>query len=194
MNPRLEKASWIAAIISAVVALYAIFPGVALKDRLSSLTSRPEASFDSKKTDKPVTQQPHPEVKDLPDIEIPPPCQENAHLQETINTAGTIYNTDQRDKAYASLVYDALCAGKYDLALETTAKIYTTTIRDETYYRAVEFLTLKSDVKYANRFAEQIYTTSVCDRAKQVIIVGMKSTESQRATAPDRQETAPASR
>src|SRR3990172_10965763 len=184
MNPKLEKASWIAAIISALVALYIILPATHLSKFAQSRSQGKDAPFSmqARKIDK----QPPPEqVITYADIRVPPPCEENANLLEAIKTAGTIYSTTDRDNVYTSLVHDALCAKKFDVAIDTASNIYTTTIRDNCYYRSVEFLILKGNMDYANRFAGRIYTTSLRDKAKQVIIVGMKKRKGKQSNPAD---------
>ncbi len=174
MNPKLEKASWIAGIISAVIAVYAILPATH-NPKPTELTQQRETDNYKKPDDRNKEAAASTEIKSFADIKIPAPCQDNPNLSGAIKMAESIYQTDARDKTFISLVHDALCAEKYDLALKTATQIYTTKTRDDCLYSSIEFLILKNDMTTANRFAENIYTTTIRDRAKQAIIVGIKS-------------------
>lgn len=173
MKTGLEKASWIAGIISAAIAIYAALPSQKTADSNSpSVRNEITASAPTVKKDEPPMAK---SVMTLADIRIPPVCEPNVNLKESIKTAGTIYSATERDRTYASLVHDALCSNEIDLALNTASKIYVATSRDDCLYRCVEFLIHKENPHAATAFAEKIYTATVRDKAKQAIIVGMKA-------------------
>lgn len=174
MNPKLEKASWIAAIVSAIVAVYTIFGSPQFGHKETQLTTHDNENKAQQKINSDSALLIH-KIKQTSEISFPPSCQDNTHLLESINTAQSIYDSNERDSAYVSLVFDALCADKFDVALDTVSKIQDSTIRDNCRFCSVEFLIHKDNYDYANRFAEKIYDSTVRDKAKRVIIEEVRS-------------------
>jgi hypothetical protein len=100
---KLEKASWIAGIISALIALYVI---IAPSKQSDSPNTKAPTIISSSEKQIPATAQPA--ETDTSINSARQDCKDNPNIKQALKVALTISSSFDRDKALKSLVKDAL--------------------------------------------------------------------------------------
>jgi hypothetical protein len=170
----LEKASWVAGIVSAVITLV-----VWIKPENSASASPPKQKqanvapaptpISSKEIVKP------PEAKTqtaaTPNASTRWSCEGiAARLEPAYEAAKKISYTDPRDKAFLSLARKALCLENYEMFEKAAKQIGYTNPRDEAYGDAVDFTLNLRKFDLADKYAKQIAYTDPRDAAMARIV------------------------
>ena len=170
----LEKASWIAGIVSAVAALWVIFFPVG-QTKYDSSTRQQMATIDSPKPEIPgnvmtavpgYADQVATSSRDCPSREVIAALRSQAKLMST-HVA--------RDAAYRPLIGDAICLNDLGLAAEIAGLASTAGRRDELYQQILDAALTTGKGDTAERMAGLLSTFSLRDAARQKIMVSLRS-------------------
>lgn len=160
---KLEKASWIAGILSAAIAVFLLFKPDGLKaiekDAGQAATSVIPNRVESSARDKPKATA---AATSATSAQCSP---ETGSLSTALESAQKIYSTAKRDGMYLEISRRALCVGDQEVYEYTVKKIYTTTIRDQAYTEGVDHYLGKKNSDLALSVAQKIYQTTVRDEA-----------------------------
>ena len=170
-RPLLERASWIAGIASAVIAV-----GVWLKPNAPEPVPSAQAAS--------VQPVPHPALYAAPTQGSSQPALTSSQqrqtrwscegiapdLQPAINAAKNISYTSPRDEALLSIARKALCLENYELFKQVARQISYTAPRDQVYGDAVDFSIGLRKFELAEKFAASIAYTAPRDAARARIV------------------------
>jgi hypothetical protein len=159
----LEKASWMAGIVSALIAVWLLI-SPADKDASKPppinavLPAAPTQLIESSR-----------QSTNLKPIDLNP-CPTVDSTEAAYKTAQALSTFAQRDAAYIGLVENALCRSHLDMAKKITDEISTFKGRDEQYQKIVVALIEAKDYAGAEKIIEKISTFSARDEARHKII------------------------
>jgi hypothetical protein len=149
-RPKLEVASWIAGITSALIAAYALFPSrpsteAAVPANTSQGTSPKESTSTVPSLDaqKPTAAQPQP-----------------SSIADALAAAKQIYGTTTRDNELERLARLAISRHEFGAAMEATRSIYGTTKRDALLDLTHCYAIHLGDRKSAGEAVEMVYSTT----------------------------------
>lgn len=170
----LEKASWIAGIVSAVAALWMIFFPVGQAKQDSS-TRQQMATVEMPKLEistttttavPSYTDQAETSIRDCPSREVIAALRRQVMLMST---------HDARDAAYRPLIADAICLNDLGLAAEIAALASTYGRRDEFYQQILDAVLATGKRDTAERMAGLLSAYSLRDAARQKIMASLRS-------------------
>jgi hypothetical protein len=147
-NHPLEKASWIAGIVSAVVAIIVWLAP-------SQSTSNDAKQSVHQSSDTPVG-------KDRPSSNaasqsIPPTAGTQTNLSALLSTADQLYGVDNRNLAYSKIFEKALAQNNYAFATKVVDKAYGVDIRNKLYMKAIDQAISQNRVDLAEPLIEKLY-------------------------------------
>jgi hypothetical protein len=158
----LEKASWVAGIVSAIIAAYALYkpdPQTPQKPiSVSPVAKATEGASSNVSLDK-TTSEPTVEKKENGCLA------EFGSLADALRSAQMINTTAIRDGAYADIAQRALCLKDQELFEEAVKRIYTTIIRDQAYMHGVDHYLKEKNREMSTALAQRIYQTTLRDIA-----------------------------
>lgn len=160
---KLEKASWIAGILSAAIAVFLLFKPDGLKatqeNAAHTTTTVVSNRGESSALDTPMA------TRADTFVTLPQCLPEIGSFSTALESAQKISSTMKRDGMYLDISRRALCSGDQEVYEYTVAKIYKTTIRDQAYKEGVDHYLGKKNNDLALNFAQKIYQTMVRDEA-----------------------------
>lgn len=172
-RPFLERASWLAGIVSAVIAVVVwLNPSstepaqVGQKNVQSVPPSVPKENAEAK-----VTTTNSSAAFDQKPVITRWSCDGVASdLQPALAAAKNIYYTESRDDAFLDLSRKALCLENYSLFEEAAGRIYYTEKRDGAYSDGVDFVLGVRKFDLAEKLAGKIYYTAKRDAARARVV------------------------
>jgi hypothetical protein len=147
----LERASWIAGIVSAVVAVIVWL--APQKSSIEGTSAKAQASItqaDDRSTDRPDSQPSQKTKSEATGLS-------NDHLSSQLALADAIYGTDPRNSAYVKIIDQALERNDYASAKKIIAKVYGTDPRNREYIRTIDQAIAQNKLEVAEDLAPQIY-------------------------------------
>ncbi len=147
-NHPLEKASWIAGIVSAVVGITVwLAPSQSTSsDAKQSATHRSDAPAEPNKTSSNATSQ-----------IAPPPTGAQTNLTALLSTADQLYGVDDRNRAYTKIFEKALAENNYAFATKVVDKTYGVDIRNRLYMKAIDQAISQNQIDLAEPLIEKLY-------------------------------------
>lgn len=149
----LELASWIAGIVSALVAVIVWLA----PEKSSTEESGPktQASMTQAADRGRSTSGPNPPQKTKPDAK----GFSSDYLSSQLALADAVYGTDPRNSAYVKIIDQALERNDFSSAKKIIAKVYGTDLRNREYIRTIDQAIAQKRLEDAEELASQIYGT-----------------------------------
>lgn len=168
---RLERASWIAGIVSAIVAVVALIAS-SKSGKVSPDMKAPEARQSVSKSEVSI---PNSE----PPISTPMlQCGTNETIAEGIKVVETISSPIVRDSAYGKLIDSALCIENIALAGGIAARVSSPFARDSQYGKIVEKAAAFEKPQEALTFTDKISSPFARDSAKRKLVEALNQKRS----------------
>lgn len=168
---RLERASWIAGIISAIVAVVALIAS-SKSEKVDLDIKAPEASQSVSKSGVSASESKPP--TSTPTLQ----CGTNETIAEGIKVAQTISSSIARDSAYGKLIDSALCIENIALSGGIAARVGSSIARDSQYGKIVEKAVVLGKAQEAMTFADNISSSIMRDTAKRKLIEALNQKRS----------------
>lgn len=174
----LEKASWIAGIVSAFIAVWALFPS-SLEHQTASSQPLTGMSKPSKvgAPDSPVhqvTNSPLPTPQSEEFTEKPNDCAGYGAIDGMRKQASALSNYAARDTAYVDLVDEALCLDDLPLALEFARSASSFEQRDRLYSKVLDAALRFNQIDIAGTIAGKMSSFNARDNARQRIMAALR--------------------
>lgn len=171
LRPFLEIASWVAGIVSALVAVW-LFLVPTDKDTVRAAASatvapKPLPSSEALQSPKPLE-----EVADISSVVATCPTIEA--IEAALNTVQALSTFSRRDAGYVRLLDDALCRADLALAERITALMSTSSARDAGYHKIVRRMIVVGDFVGAEKVVVKLSTFSARDNARHAIVEGIR--------------------
>lgn len=174
----LERASWIAGIVSAAVAVWVLL------FQSSSSAEKPVA--DSPSQSQTMIAKPMGTPAATTGTSVTPTstaisktpvgaCPTRQVIQETQKQAGNLSGYGARDEAYNVSVEDALCIGDLQLATELAGKLSSYGSRDAAYAKILDAAISSSNMELAEKLATNMSSYRARDDARRRIINAMRT-------------------
>ena len=175
----LEIGSWIAGIVSAIVAVIALMwqpkPEAVSQPSTQTVTTNEP----SPKHVKPTPQTSSTESSNVPALGAKSKqiahCPTKAAIIAASGKAEDISYYDERNKVYVSLVQDATCLNDFDLAKTIAGKISYYDIRNSAYKAIIDAALLEGKIEIADAVADEISYYDQRNAAKQKIINAIRA-------------------
>lgn len=163
-NP-LEIGSWIAGIISAVIALYLLFPTAGTKEKspLDSNQQIEKAQIMKKEPEEPRSDT-------MGSMVNQKPCRSENEIREMFKLAGTLSTYNKRDIAYQKIIAECLCSSSFELASKAASYLSTYEKRDESYSAIIDAAIMNRDIQTATELSSKLSTYDKRDAAKNKIL------------------------
>lgn len=174
----LERASWIAGIVSAIVAVVVWLapsksvpegaePMKAVSASQKHAVATPSPAADSKTVSKQYGTAANPE------------------LAAQVALAGTIYGPDARNAAYVKIIDQALAMSDYALTQDVVGKLYGPDFRNRQYVKAIDQAIAQNRLEVAAELAPKIYGLDARNAAiTRILDAGAKSAAAKTASSP----------
>lgn len=173
----LEKASWIAGIISAVIAVWALLPSNSARTEASSQTST-QIREQSKAGAPPnsLVHQVSPRATSLSeDVKAQPhDCAGRGAIDGMRKQAAALSSYAARDTAYADLVDEALCLDDLPLASEFARSASSFEQRDRLHSKVLDAALRLNQIGIAETIAGQMSSFNSRDDARQRIMAALR--------------------
>lgn len=160
----LEKASWIAGIVGALLAVFLFVRSELLtagaSSKQSNLSAAPTASTSPTSEQSASQSQPSSQV---PKWSCAQPMRE---FRDAIEAAAGIWSSPTRDKAYLEVARKALCVHDYVTFEAVASKIWSSVTRDQAYVDAVDFGLRNGNPAVANKYVVFIWSSPTRDAAR----------------------------
>ena len=174
----LEKASWIAGIVSAVVAIWVMaFPSGQPKEDTPRGSPMSTAAPQSEPMPAP------PQALTGPISAVPAAsasssqaCTNPTAIATLRKQASLMSTYDARDAAYRPLVSDAICLNDLNLAVEIASLASTYARRDELYQRILDAAISTNNKELAEKLAGLMSTYASRDEARKKIMTALRGT------------------
>lgn len=173
----LEKASWIAGVVSAAVAVWVLlFPSSNSAEKSFATPPSQSQTSVSERTNTAVpkigaTVTPTPTVIFRP---LAGACPTREAIQSTKKQAGGLSSYGARDEAYNILVEDALCIGDLQLAAELAGSLSSYNGRDVAHAKVLDSAISSNNMELAEKLAASMSSYAARDDARRKIINSLR--------------------
>lgn len=175
-RPKLERASWIAGIISAVLALVALLsPGRQEYSITPQPISVPSPKPTSSNVEAQVTTQSVTPTGPTPSTSG---CTTTESITEGIRVAKTISSSIARDNAFAKLVRSSLCNNDIELARSIAVQVNSSVAKDNLLGKIVEQAASIERTTEALKIADEISSSTARDNIKHRLLDSLNKNQS----------------
>jgi hypothetical protein len=177
-RPLLEKASWIAGILSALVAIWVVaFPSGQAKEEVNKPPAAKTVQPQSTAIPTPIETSVPLSTSIAGAKNSDTTCVGTEVILALLKQASNMSTFDARDSAYRSLVADAVCINDLDLATRIANLSSTYATRDELYQQVLDAAITTNNSQLVDRLPGLMSTYKARDEARKKIMTALRHRE-----------------